>query len=140
MRSTSESDKELFLDIESDYSQLSFVRNSIEKWLAGHGALHGIDDILLVAHEIMANAVEHGTGEGNGRIQVHLRWQGAEACIRVFDEGGLDADGLAPVPADANAEAGRGLVLVDGLARAWGFTRHRSGRPYVWAALPCPAP
>jgi hypothetical protein len=44
------------------------------------------------------------------------------------------------VPADLNAESGRGLQIVHALAPAWGWTMLSAQEKAVWAALQLPLP
>jgi anti-sigma regulatory factor (Ser/Thr protein kinase) len=90
--------------------------------IAGCAAMAGLPadrggEFVLVAHELIANAIEHGGG--TGRVQV-LRADGALLC-QVSDRGpGLSPDvipaqppGLAGPDGD---EAGCGLLIVSELA------------------------
>ncbi|MHB1802401.1 MAG: ATP-binding protein, partial [Actinomycetes bacterium] len=96
-----------------------------------------VDDALLVVSELVANAVRHGRplwAPPPGRIL--LRWElgpGPRGPILVEV---VDGGGVPPVPADADLGAvrGRGLVIVGGLARVWGYdVALRETR--VWALL-----
>lgn len=70
------------------------------------------EDLLLVASELCANAVEHATWE-NGGVVLRARAEGADVVIEVEDDGaGLNWPHLNAEPPDPEAEQGRGLWLV----------------------------
>ncbi|MFF8695450.1 ATP-binding protein [Streptomyces sp. NPDC015144] len=84
-----------------------------------------IETLELLAGEVIANAVVH-TGDG---CRVTVSWDGARVRLEAEDV----TDGLLPqrVPTDLDAESGRGLQLVDGLARSWGCRPTETGKA-VW--------
>ena len=84
------------------------------------------DDVLLCVSELATNALLHGVLPGRGyRLRL---WSYADGLLRVevHDSG----DGLPhiAVPAD---ESGRGLLLVQALADAWGVDQRKPGK-VVW--------
>ncbi|MFJ5561113.1 ATP-binding protein [Streptomyces sp. NPDC093250] len=84
-----------------------------------------VETLELLTAEVIANAVVH-TGEG---CQVTVSWNGT--CVRLE---AADTEGsLLPqwAPAGLDAESGRGLQLVDGLAQRWG-ARPTSDGKVVW--------
>lgn len=92
---------------------------SLRAAVAAHGSRLGLagerlDDLLLVAHELASNAIQHGGGRG----QLRLRRQEDVVACQVDDWGdglpdGADAGLLTPTP---GALRGRGLWLVRQLA------------------------
>ncbi|MDF5751281.1 ATP-binding protein [Spongiactinospora sp. TRM90649] len=80
----------------------------------------GIDDALLVASELVGNAVRHSrSGEPGGRVVVLIARRGqAGVRIEVIDEG------AETIPRqrdpDWERESGRGLWLVQQMSLAWG--------------------
>jgi anti-sigma regulatory factor (Ser/Thr protein kinase) len=88
------------------------------------------EDLRLVVSELVANAVLHAGLHPVQRISVRL-WVGpARTRVEVEDPGG----GFRPRPARGpDASDGRGLVIVDRLARDWGVAR--GDRTMVWAEL-----
>lgn len=95
-----------------------------------------VSDAVLIASELVTNAISHGDHAG---ALLDLTWAhqpGRLICV-VTDE----ATGP-PVMADEDpdAESGHGLRIVAALAASWGWTVLGSGRKAVWAALPLPAP
>ena len=67
----------------------------------------------LLTSELITNALEHGTGT----ITVLVSCEGERVRVAVVDES--DA---APLPREAGPddEGGRGLLIVEALAEAWG--------------------
>lgn len=115
-----------------------FTSSTLTKWKA----LSLIDDACLVVSELVTNAVK-ATGnmgkrptwpelEGVAVITVRLVGLKDSIVIEVWD-----ASPEKPMVKDATLddEGGRGLDLVENLAKRWGSTPHRSGK-VVWAELP----
>jgi anti-sigma regulatory factor (Ser/Thr protein kinase) len=92
------------------------------------------DDLLLVASELVTNAVRHGEGEVEVRVEVSP----GSVRLEVLDEGHAvvpEPPGVMPV----EGPSGWGLHLVRALSRAWGSGLDRVGRTLVWAEVPLPA-
>ena len=90
------------------------------------------DTIELVVSELMTNAVAASLAiPGRPPVRLDLRGDGTEVLVTV-----QDASPQPPVPQDApgDAEAGRGLLLVHELSRAWGWTPAPPGKA-VWATV-----
>ncbi|MEU7066752.1 SpoIIE family protein phosphatase [Streptomyces sp. NPDC046161] len=98
------------------------IRAATEAW----GARGRSDEIVLVADELMTNALVHT--EGGGHVGMRRTVDGR---IRVEVE---DTSSALPYRREAGewAMSGRGLLLVDGLADAWGV-EPRGGGKCVWA-------
>ena len=88
-----------------------------------------LDDVLLLASELVSNAVRHGQGEITCRL-----WPGPDVVrFEVADRG----DTL-PQEVDRGlvADSGRGLHIVDTLASRWGTVPgQREGGKTVWFEL-----
>ncbi|MFC8010991.1 ATP-binding protein [Streptomyces cinereoruber] len=87
-----------------------------------------IDDAQLIVTELVANAVQHTRTR---RIGVSVTRHPDRVRIVVTD---TSRTLPAPTPAAPEAEAGRGLFLVDQLTTRWGSKRFRTGKQ-VWAEL-----
>jgi anti-sigma regulatory factor (Ser/Thr protein kinase) len=91
------------------------------------------DDAILVASELVTNAVVHSGGSPADTIHVRAVLSRGDVSISVHDPG-LSGDAPHLRGADIlQAGGGRGLRIVKQLARRWGFERDRGYR--VWAEL-----
>jgi anti-sigma regulatory factor (Ser/Thr protein kinase) len=99
------------------------VRAAVWAW----GARERADEIELAADELVTNALIHTDG---GAIVTLRVLSGAERRLRVEAE---DRSSALPRRHDTGESgvSGRGLLLVDRLAEAWGVESRGSGK-YVW--------
>jgi anti-sigma regulatory factor (Ser/Thr protein kinase) len=88
------------------------------------------DAVLLVASELVTNAVRHGAGDAELRVELH----GDDVRIEVVDGGHAELEIPRPVP-PPDALGGRGLLLVRDVSRRWGAGFDAAGRTLVWAEL-----
>src|SRR3984957_19370855 len=97
------------------------------------------DVAILLTSELVTNAVTHAAANASPNGKAASRGRAAEAVLLVIaaDDAGLrvdvhDGSGDLPVlggyPADADAETGRGLLLVTSLSADWGFYRTPGGK------------
>jgi len=100
-----------------------FVGRTLRTWRA---ASLGESAELLVS-ELVANAIRHSGTD----VEVSLRFDGLRLVIEVSDCGPGQPRPRLP---SADSEDGRGLYLVDQLARDWGVRSEHEGKT-VWAAL-----
>ena len=103
-----------------------FLSDVLERWGVGLGTSR--DNLLLLASELATNAVQH-THAG---FTVSARMTGTRAHVDVYD-------GEAELPRSrkprVDSDGGRGLVLVNHLASAWGAEPAAGGK-VVWFELP----
>lgn len=90
-----------------------------------------LDDALLVASELAANAVTHA----DSPCRIRLSLNPATLRIDVLDKGAGTPE---PQPASATEEHGRGLHLVAALTTAWGLEVVPGEGKLVWAELARP--
>lgn len=93
------------------------------------------DDAALLVSELFANSIRHGGSGAEGEtITVAVRAAGGVVRVEVTDRGGRGVPQLRACGGEA--EGGRGLGLVAGLAARWGW-RRRGGRMVTWFELRC---
>jgi anti-sigma regulatory factor (Ser/Thr protein kinase) len=84
--------------------------------------------------ELAANAVRHGRVPRRD-FALRLVHRPAAALIRVEVSDTNPALPVRLAPAPADADGGRGLLLVDALASRWGVTERTGPGKTVWAEL-----
>jgi two-component sensor histidine kinase len=85
----------------------------------------------LLVSELFTNALDHGTG----LITLTVTRTPDELRAEVTDHSEGEAALLA---VSEDQDRGRGLLIVEGLAHAWGVDRHERGKS-VWFSLGIPA-
>ncbi|WP_328928836.1 ATP-binding protein [Streptomyces sp. NBC_00190] len=93
------------------------------------------DDVLLLVSEVVANACLHGGGPSTLLLDCD------DERLRIEVTDGNPAPPV-PSPARSPSQAGRpgghGLLIVDRLARSWGFQPEQDGK-CVWLEVAAPA-
>ncbi len=112
------------------------AREALRAWLA-HDDLRDVEaEVLLVASELVANAVVHA----HTALQLSYRAEDGNVQVGVRD-GSRSELQQKPVPKPSASagrnlrtlvSGGRGLVIVDALADEWGVTETEDGK-CVWA-------
>ncbi|MHC5260295.1 ATP-binding protein [Streptomyces sp. UC4497] len=107
-----------------------WARRMTRRFLAGRTG-EGVTDAELVVSELVANATEAHSGS----CRMSLRLQSGELTVAVHD----DAPGVPRVaPESRTAESGRGIALVQALARRWSVrTDPRGGKTVLAVLTPC---
>ena len=106
------------------------ARQWVHSWCRGrHLDPHDETAVVLVGSELVTNAVEHAHSE----LTIHLEADASSVTVVVADG---HAKPPVPLPVDTEALEGRGLLIVDGLASAWGVAQRDGGGKTVWATLP----
>jgi anti-sigma regulatory factor (Ser/Thr protein kinase) len=91
------------------------------------------DDAVLLVSEIFSNSVRHSSSGLPGEtITVTVTACAGVVRVEVTDRSGPGVPELRPAGDDA--EGGRGLELVAGLAARWGW-RRRDGRTVTWFVI-----
>ena len=112
-----------------DPAQVAHARRFVQRTLAPHGPAA---DAALLTSELATNAVQHtATGQG-GTFEIIICQHLGTVRIAVIDAGSPTVP--APLPPDDLNSSGRGLALVDALARQWGQRSSRHSRA-VWFEL-----
>ncbi len=114
---------------ESARAARRFAHEALTDWRLADLA----DDVDLVISELITNALLHARADrrvaADVTIRLDLHYDGDGLYCRV-----TDGSTLPPTPEDAGdtAESGRGLLLVEALSAAWGWSPEPLGK-VVWA-------
>ena len=111
----------------------AFVRRQLAADLANYDLpCEAIEDVVLVASELVGNAVQHTSAAGTGTLDVS--WDVDATGVRVCV---ADSSELPPHVRLAGADdtGGRGLRIVDAVSDEWGVERAAHGKR-VWAHVP----
>jgi anti-sigma regulatory factor (Ser/Thr protein kinase)/anti-anti-sigma regulatory factor len=106
----------------------TFVRETCRYWQLALPDATVMERAVLLANELVTNAVVHAGTD----IRLRLELRGDRLHIAVRDD---NPRLLRLVVPDWQAEGGRGLWLVEQLARAWGVNPHPEGGKVVWCVL-----
>jgi anti-sigma regulatory factor (Ser/Thr protein kinase) len=91
-----------------------------------------LGDAMLVATELVNNAVTHSGCEDSHVVEVSIQREGDGVVISVRDPG-WSGRALAALSDTVEVGGGLGLMIVDALARRWGADRDQGY--HVWAEL-----
>ena len=109
-----------------------FTRNTLREW----DLVTLADDAEAIVGEFVANAVSHAARAAlpGQSLGLRLLRRTGEVMCAVLDPS--DTAPVLRVP-DRNAEAGRGLQMVDALSDVWGWSPVTGRGKAVWAILFC---
>jgi anti-sigma regulatory factor (Ser/Thr protein kinase) len=97
------------------------VRDAIRSWQVPVD----LDAALLLTSELVTNAIRHEAGQGAQVVVLAIASSRGRLRVDVHDTS-RSLPAVAEVPADA--ETGRGLLLVETLSEEWGFYRTPAGK------------
>ena len=97
------------------------VRDAIRSWQVPVD----LDAALLLTSELVTNAIRHEAGQGAQPVVLAIASSRGRLRVDVHDTS-RSLPAVAEVPADA--ETGRGLLLVETLSDEWGFYRTPVGK------------
>lgn len=122
--------------VRHDPASVAVVRHSIADDLSTRSVdRDSIDDVLLVASELVANAVLHACApEADSDTSLAVDWEVAAGFVTLHVN---DGSSVMPMPrsSGSNQTRGRGLAIVAALAQDWGVDRTGLGKR-VWARIP----
>jgi anti-sigma regulatory factor (Ser/Thr protein kinase) len=89
-----------------------------------------LEKAAIGVSELATNAIMHTPSGDGGQITIGVAVNGTFVRVEVTNDGTMA--GKPRVRHDIDAESGRGILIVDALADAWGVTE-TSGATTVWA-------
>lgn len=98
-----------------------------------NGATRRTQDLLLVASELVTNAIVHSGCGRHELLDVCLSRRDRRLILSVRDPG-HSGTSAGPAPPRPPGEGGLGMRIVDELAARWG--QRRAGEYEVWAEVP----
>jgi anti-sigma regulatory factor (Ser/Thr protein kinase) len=109
------------------------ARRHVRDTLGLHGLGEFAQDAAIITSELVANAVQHASGNGAATIRITLMWAGSPPAVTVVVS---DSCTQGPVRREtpADGEQGRGLQIVEALSARWGW-RYEDGGKTVFAVL-----
>ena len=130
-------------------SAVAAARSEVEAAICAWCVPVDPDVAILLTSELVTNAVTHAAANASRNGKAASRGRAAEAVLLVIaaDDAGLrvdvhDGSGDLPVLGDclaeADAETGRGLLLVTSLSAEWGFYRTPGGKAVYFTLQPQP--
>ncbi len=119
---------ELLAPVASTPEAVGAARRMLARQLTAWGLDSAVDDLALLASELVTNAVRYGKSP----VAVRLITHGDSIRLEVTD--GNASDVPQPRAATLTESHGRGMPLVDAIATDWGVTVQDSGKT-VWVEL-----
>jgi anti-sigma regulatory factor (Ser/Thr protein kinase) len=115
-------------------ASVGVARRTLGADLRAHGiAESAVGDAALVLSELLSNSIRYAQPLPGAQIRVTWRLNGGTVEVTVSDGGGLTRPH--PVSSSPTSLGGRGLSIVEHLARRWGVRDDGVGTT-VWAELP----
>jgi PAS domain S-box-containing protein len=121
--------EELHVHLAGHLAEVARARRAAAEWVAVHAPDVAGDEVELLVTELVTNGLRHG-GPG---VDLWLRPAGSSGVRLEVVDGRAGTVPVVKNP-DADAEGGRGLLLVQALASRWGTERLAAGKR-VWCEL-----
>ncbi|MGS2619924.1 ATP-binding protein [Micromonospora sp. LZ34] len=101
------------LDLPVGPDALAAARQAVKTVLTGWGFRHPewVGDAVLVADELVANAVRYG----GGCLRLQLNARDGDVTISA-----VDGSAVVPRRRDPDGDGGRGLAIIEAVCHAWG--------------------
>ena len=140
-------ERELALDLPASHGAVLVARRVLRHFVRLLGLADAeVEILMLVASELLGNAVDHGGGAGalesaatTPRMRLFLKLSGTGWIFRVSDEGGGDPADVRPLlaagaPPDLDDERGRGFFLVAQMVDRLDVEKSADGRGLTFVA------
>jgi anti-sigma regulatory factor (Ser/Thr protein kinase) len=119
--------------VHHDSASAALVRRLLTEELRRAGVSPAtVDEVVLIASELVGNAVRHTPAPPSGLLEVSWSLDDTGVTVGVVDASPTPPRPRTPTPQDPH---GRGLRIVDALADGWGVVPHPQGKQ-VWAHVP----
>ena len=119
--------------VHHDSASAALVRRLLTEELRRAGVSPAtVDEVVLIASELVGNAVRHTPAPPSGQLEVSWNLDDTGVTVGVVDASPTPPRPRTPTPQDPH---GRGLRIVDALADGWGVVPHPQGKQ-VWAHVP----
>lgn len=119
-----------WVKLAEDAEPLCLAREEVRRTLNGHAPASCIDDSVLIASELVGNALRHTAG-GPDCMAVEVY---RDAVVLWVHDAGTDVDGVqarTDISGSVLAEGGRGLLLVEALTADWYVQQTAIGKVVV---------
>lgn len=114
-------------------SSVSAARNKLQEWMRRTGCPpEVVEDGRVVLSELVGNAVRHATPLSDGTILIS--WSLEDDGIRISVTDGGSSSRPRTLQAPASAVSGRGMTIVEALAKSW-WSEHSRNRSTIHAVL-----
>jgi two-component sensor histidine kinase len=121
------------LPVRHDPASAAVVRHELTADLLRlHVIPSSIDDVVLVASELVANAIRHAAPVSARKIAVTWDFEDGGIVVRVEDGSPTPPQRR---PTGSRQPDGRGLAIVEAIAAEWGVEPTPRGK-CVWARVP----
>jgi anti-sigma regulatory factor (Ser/Thr protein kinase) len=107
---------------------LAGMRQWVRRVLDGASS-EGVQDSLLLATELVTNALDHA----HGVQALRVRYRAPRSPVRLEVDDPRPDLGLQFGESSSDDSRGRGLLLVDAVSRQWGVITHDDDYKTVWA-------
>ncbi|MEP7179445.1 MAG: ATP-binding protein [Pseudonocardiales bacterium] len=125
------------LMVRHEAGSAAIVRRLLARDLASYDLPAGaIDDAILVASELVGNAVRHTSAAESATVDVSWDVDPSGVRVCVGDTGSQQPELRIP---GSDEPSGRGLTIVDAMSDEWGVEGSPRGKT-VWAHVPMQRP
>lgn len=117
------------IELPDDVASVARARSFVDQWCRAWGAPQLVETASLVVSELVTNAIAHG----GGIRQVRLQLDESALRVEVVDHG-LGSPEI--VRTSVIDERGRGLHIVSMASRVWGVEDSEGDSKTIWAEIP----